>query len=33
MIVSEKNVKDLKLTIYPTDGYGNPEILRQLIRF
>ncbi len=29
----ETGVEDASLTIYPTDGYGNPEILRQLLNF
>ena len=29
----ETGVKDAKLTIYPTDGYGNPDLLRQLLDF
>ena len=29
----ETGVEDAKLTIYPTNGYGNPEILRQLLDF
>ena len=28
---NETGVKDAKLTIYPVDGYGNPDLLRQLI--
>jgi len=28
---NETGVKDAKLTIYPVDGYGNPELLRQIM--
>ena len=27
----ETGVEDAKLTIYPSDGYGNPELLRNIL--
>ena len=30
-IQKETGVKDAKLTIYPVDGYGNNELLRQIV--
>ena len=30
-VQNETGVKDGKLTIYPTDGYGNPDLLRSII--
>ena len=28
---NEMGVKDAKLTIYPTNGYGNPDLLRSVM--